>query len=476
MTDFRLSVVIATPLSSRDPLQSTTNNSSPSPPSSGNLVDAATKSNSNAVSSSKVCSREFSLRHKIAVQQLPHLDSSESYPSYHSSLYDASLDHGLESKCTDSMSNKASDHAAEELFDSTNAHLIPTTDQLRAHQPHLLDPIIERSSNSTLRPSMSRDTHRHQNVATTASLFSLRPHTIGLRKEVGRLHEKSFSLPDLSSSHYPLSLLAPSVEAGDRLSLYPLTPSHPPPTRTPTPPNLPPFGTTAAMNYRLPPPTVPSRPPQASKRDSTYTTPSSDPKTSTSRTSKLKKCFRPTLPSTAPEMSEWRRQTRGLPRGGVVMRGDDGTLVRGRFYPGVSGQLGVPARGWAGGVPRQVGTAQAPAGGIDNGIARSAPEQGPGHHDRNFRGENGGLSLSPRLRPNDRGAQNNASGRRRRRWWKVGSGRETPYGRKSIKQAKRRGLKGLEGLDSFLKRVAARGKRIWQGCKSSSLSSLSCCN
>ena len=44
----------------------------------------------------------------------------------------------------------------------------------------------------------------------------------------------------------------------------------------------------------------------------------------------------------SPEVQEWRRQTVGLPKN-VVMRGDDGTMVRGKFLPSQSGHTG-PAR------------------------------------------------------------------------------------------------------------------------------------
>ena len=75
-------------------------------------------------------------------------------------------------------------------------------------------------------------------------------------------------------------------------------------------------GTPEATSYRLPPPT----PERSGKK-------------------KRRLCFA----KLSPEVQEWRRQTIGLPKN-VIMKGDDGTLVRGKFVPLQSGHTGPVRR------------------------------------------------------------------------------------------------------------------------------------
>ena len=122
----------------------------------------------------------------------------------------------------------------------------------------------------------------------------------------------SFSLDDLpafrrSSRFFQRSSSDSTLLTANTKSILPNQPYQPPPLRVPTPPGLPKFNTPAASNYRLPAPTL-----------------------------RFRDLFR--LDNTSEER-EWIAQTAALPRG-VVMRGENGVLVRGRFRAGQSGHTG----------------------------------------------------------------------------------------------------------------------------------------
>lgn len=268
----------------RVPLDDTTN-VSVSPPPSPTSATAKT---------GPVC------RRKPAHQDLnANLDSSESYPSPHSSIYEASLvylssieqlkqkgrEQEIPPHTTDDGPASWENIVVDALGNIVPASFLRPPATNNTHIPHELYPITERSSLATLKASLP--------LQGQASTSTLRPHSPGLNGK----KRKSFSL----------SNLPPTPERRSSLTLSPLPiparPHLPPPERVPTPPGLPTFGKPEAINYRLPPP---------------------------------KTRFRDYFRSPSIAAQEYKRQTAGLPRG-VVMRGENGVMVWGKFTPIVSG-------------------------------------------------------------------------------------------------------------------------------------------
>ena len=239
-------------------------------------------------------------RHKPAIQGLKaYLDSSESYPSPHSSIYEASLVH-LSS--TEELKHKEGNQDGpvhttddglaswENIVVDASGNLVPASflqppATNNAHIPHELYPITEKSSLATLKASLL--------LQGQASTSTLRPRSPGLNGK----KRKSFSLSNLPPTPERRSSLPPSPIPS------PARPHLPPPERVPTPPGLPTFGKPEAINYRLPPP---------------------------------KTRFRDYFRSPTIAAQEYNRQTAGLPRG-VVMRGENGVMISGKFTPIVSG-------------------------------------------------------------------------------------------------------------------------------------------
>lgn len=246
------------------------------------------------------------LRHKPSLRAFhPHVDSSEStIPSPHSSIYEASVQTPpLDDTIPESTRSfefppiplttipPAADSNTPIYPDSTTLRLPESVQSSQifaansVHQPHVLAPISERPSASTLRTSIS--TYRARSL--------------------------SLPLPPPPSYSESSSLSSRSASPPNSVTAFPHLPNVSPPRRSPTPPGLPSFGSAAAVNYRLPPPRM-------RRRD------------------RLR-------PATRQEL-EWRAQTVGLPRG-VVMRGDDGILIRGRFRHGDGGMgLGMERHPW----------------------------------------------------------------------------------------------------------------------------------
>ena len=234
------------------------------------------------------------------------LDSSEDYPSLHSSLYDASVqDEGPKDDAsetpwarTDDIVNGADGHsilAWENIVLGPDGSHVPMSYLRRPstsgklHVPTNLTPISEQNSLLTLRSRLSSLTTRSRSRSPGLAVA----------------HKKSFSLSDLPS-HTEAQHSSESSALDIRPPPQPKRPTSQPPRRSPTPPNLPSFGQPEAIKYRLPPPS--------------------------------KRRFRDRLGTPTAEELEWRRQTVGLPKG-VVMRGEDGVLVRGKFQPIRSGHL-----------------------------------------------------------------------------------------------------------------------------------------
>ena len=257
------------------------------------------------------------LRHKESERILhPQLDSSESWPSPHSSIYQASAPDVSTENCNwydarEWGTPKKPEHgtlsidkmeipAWENNVLDTDGSVVPAsflqdTPSPKKHTPHKLYPITEQNSLATLRTGASFSTLKGQSSGT-----SLRPVTPGLNGK----KRKSFSLSDLPPSIQPVAETKPPLPPSTPLPA-PIEPCILPPVRIPTPPGLPKFNDPTTSNYRLPPPDT-----------------------------RFRDRFRP---PTAAER-EWVAQTVGLPRG-VVMRGQDGTMVRSRFIPIKSGHF-----------------------------------------------------------------------------------------------------------------------------------------
>ncbi|MCJ1235331.1 hypothetical protein MMC14_003299 [Varicellaria rhodocarpa] len=219
----------------------------------------------------------------------PTLDSSEFAPSEHGSIINAETmaDRGSPTRSFNT-GGRSLRHSPQRTF----THDMPSQSM---HMPTPLDTIVEQKSNYTLRPENTP-------VVVQADVPVLSPQP---------RRRRSRSLNDLVDAWHSLQ------SSSDEIAVYPrdtnpVAPNEPlrsPPLRTPTPRDLPSFGTPEAMNYQLPAPPM-----------------------------KFIDIFRPhgTL-----EEQEWERQTSNLPPG-VTMRGDDGTYVRGSFRATQSGHTGMP--------------------------------------------------------------------------------------------------------------------------------------
>ena len=193
---------MALAVSVREPLTATTNNSNsppPSPPSSmSKPVSTELAVGSRAVPSTDVPI----LRRKATLQKLVNLDSSESLPSLHSSLYEASVESSFTS------ANHADDDAwihdrtevespawANLVFDNTGrpvpvSFLQPTVHP-KMHIPHKLCTITEQTSLATLHASLRASSlGNHPSTMTLRSSRSRSPGLNGMR-------QKSFSVSDL---------------------------------------------------------------------------------------------------------------------------------------------------------------------------------------------------------------------------------------------------------------------------------------
>jgi len=274
----------------------------------------------NAVSSddSMSVSKSKSLRRKHSQRALhPEIDSSESVPSLHSSIFEALY-------CGPGWENVEGKSAWIGTFITGGGrhHSIGSEDGIRVeqsisverppirsvHHPTPLEPIIEQKSFATLRPQLSFSVRQKPSLPVLAKENSAVNDAPSARRKL------SFSLDDLTVFKRPSRFFKNSSSASsnavpltDTEVKYPAIPTGEPPPRVPTPPGLPTFNTPAAAAYRLPYPS-------SSFRD-------------------LFRIHR------TPEELRWGAQTRGLPPG-VLMRGEDGTIVRGRWRPSQSGHTG----------------------------------------------------------------------------------------------------------------------------------------
>ncbi|KAG5299550.1 hypothetical protein I7I50_07017 [Histoplasma capsulatum G186AR] len=291
-----------------------------------------------------------------------HMDSSESVPSEHSSLYDAVL---ASFESDDSRRQRELDRHLDEAgpsnYGPTNfvGENMGTINQRLVYSHgkwpgKKLETIVEQRSASTLRGSLAPsvgdvDGPGNNRPLTTQEALVNPPGTCG-RKVYSfddldlpnrRPRDGASRLPNRSSSSgasFELRGLFPHISP-----VEPTQPVYPPPVRSPTPPGLPSFGSREAIHYA---PTQSNR-----SRPSNHYTPLShrglqqglvaegDEEDDLCCASGLKRLFGlpscmgarpPTLPT------------------GAVARAHDGTMVRGRFGPRQSGHgvgAGPTARG-----------------------------------------------------------------------------------------------------------------------------------
>ncbi|KAL8900280.1 MAG: hypothetical protein Q9192_001152 [Flavoplaca navasiana] len=312
-----------TPSPPRTPLQDTTNGMSPEPSSPIFHTAKTDQSTKNR--------RRFSL----PFFRPQNLDSSEELPSPHSSLWDAPLAHDSIltaipngnwdasvaditplPKTTKTKAKKKGKRKGKTQPTSPPLAIQPPAidrSQIQSltldpniHHPHLLDTITERSSLPTLRS-------QHPSIR---SLQQRTPSATTLRVRTSALHKKSFSVSDLPAPiPSPSDSSSKSSISSQNYTIENLhnAPVEDPPERMPTPPGLPTFNTPEAINYRLPSPQLTFR--EKFRRHPT------------------------------PEEITYHRQTAHLPPG-VVMRGEGGELIRGRWRQGgLSGHTGYGNQG-----------------------------------------------------------------------------------------------------------------------------------
>lgn len=213
-----------------------------------------------------------------------HIDSSESIPSEHSSLYDAALasyESGSDDKTPRYPSIVAADGVEGDGFgnireDSSLTSLEPT----RSHSKwpvNTLETIVEQRSASTLSRSVTPSRigpNVPGDVSSTTQALQPRTSTPGSSSGVVSKSHRVFSFDDLDlpiSRSKSLRAFQSRVYArSDRSSssdesfethyglretpspVDPAQPVHPPPVRSPTPPGLPSFGSREAMQYSPP--------------------------------------------------------------------------------------------------------------------------------------------------------------------------------------------------------------------------------
>lgn len=308
----------------RSPLSSRTNSPTPRTPSPTNYATAKS-------TQARPPRRQLSLR-----TFHPHLDSSESDPSAHSSIFEAFYltPSAVERLGTDANAIKRASTGRSSGSSEADGNM-PMTVVGAARDPWIgtpLETITEQKSVATLRavaslPQLrsSRD-RRFKRTPVKPSTPSLALLT---------QHKHSFSLDDLPlrprrrnstltrSDSTTASSLPHVHEEHEREHEHehryaqPNEPTASPPHRMPTPPGLPSFGTRAAHNYRIEPPPF-----------------------------RLRDLFSRTnahAHANASAGANTAIQTIGLPRG-VVARGPN-AVVRARFRPtqsGHTGQFGGP--------------------------------------------------------------------------------------------------------------------------------------
>ncbi|KAK2805336.1 hypothetical protein FQN50_006237 [Emmonsiellopsis sp. PD_5] len=309
-----------------------------------------TRNRSRSLESERPPTRRSKLRRVVSTRAFSqYIDSSESIPSEHSSLYDAVL---ASFESDESRQQIQADVAAAERSlnnSSTRAGNDPTSTltPARAYSrnkwpAHRLETIVEQRSVSTLKPPSST-------AGVDGSGDASRGSTSSPARQKNLYGTKVYSFDDLD---LPPSRPKPSSRLPNRSSssgasfelrcllnpsspVEPTQPIYPPPVRSPTPPGLPSFGSREAIQYNnrqaqrgrsLHNQTPLSR--RVTQRSSPVDNDDEGDDDDSCCASGLKRLFG--LPSCSTS------RTPALPAGSVA-RADDGTIVRGRFGARQSG-------------------------------------------------------------------------------------------------------------------------------------------
>ncbi|OAX77654.1 hypothetical protein ACJ72_08045 [Emergomyces africanus] len=292
--------------------------------------------------------RRSKLRRVVSTKGISqYIDSSESVPSEHSSLYDAVLtsfesDDNRKQPELDGRSEEAgpSNHGFTNFEMEGRAIITQRLAHSHGKWPgKKLETIVEQKSASTLRASIPPSVGDVDGPGNTTSLTTQRslsntpdrPNSYGqkvysfddLDLPAPRPKDSVSHLPNRSSSSgasFELQCLFPQTSP-----VEPTQPVYPPPVRSPTPPGLPSFGSREAIHYN---PNHANRTRSSNhqvpvSRGGTQQTSTGDEEDDASccasglkRLFGLPSCMGPRPPA--------------LPTG-VVARADDGTMVRGRF-------------------------------------------------------------------------------------------------------------------------------------------------
>ncbi|GAD97080.1 predicted protein [Paecilomyces variotii No. 5] len=248
------------------------------------------------------------------------LDSSESIPSEHSSLYDAARassgsDTG-DQTYYDSLSTQTTPDEQHGLSFTTSDQPIHNMTSSHSKWPvNTLATIIERKSNSTLRHSRSMSC-LYDSFSGEGLLLS-RPSRSDLHTSTfsNTQRRKALSFNDADSCPGTSELLGYG-----RYLASPGQPIYPPPTRSPTPPGLPSFGTQEALfcasRFAIQPP-IPGPSGAGDGRRNSY-----DSSLSGSYSEAFRRLFgfSPPLEPCPPRLPLH-----------AIARAEDGTAVRGRF-------------------------------------------------------------------------------------------------------------------------------------------------
>ncbi|PGH34502.1 hypothetical protein GX50_02685 [[Emmonsia] crescens] len=270
-----------------------------------------------------------------------YIDSSESIPSEHSSLYDAVL---ASFESDDSRKQSGFDYRSEEAGPSNYGPTNLEREDAAIINPRLayshgkwpgkkLETIVEQRSASTLRASLApsvgdvdgpdNTTPPLSNPPVRWNSYSQKVYSFDdLDLPPPRLKDSVSRLPNRSSSSgasFELRCLFPQTSP-----VEPTQPVYPPPVRSPTPPGLPSFGSREAIHYN---PNQANRAP-VSRRGTQHSSAADDEEDDSCCASGLKRLFG--LPSCMGPRPP------AIPAGAVA-RAHDGTMVRGRFGTRQSG-------------------------------------------------------------------------------------------------------------------------------------------
>ncbi|KAL1988739.1 hypothetical protein VTN96DRAFT_7623 [Rasamsonia emersonii] len=246
------------------------------------------------------------------------LDSSESIPSDHSSLYDAArASFALEDE-DQTLSHGVKQDSEVRGGKAANARSLDSSALSPSHlrsngPPHPLETITEQQSSSTLRRSRSVSQAHESHAGSDSPSKEPRRSSFAAADRVRRRKNVSF---DESGSDFGAS----NWQQGNYSPALPTQPVYPPPARSPTPPGLPSFGSIEALNY--------------SSRFTIESSPTSQGRQRQRSPGSTDGFFRRRSQGGA-----LRRFLGSLPPSGssttlpmhAIARADDGTAVRGRF-------------------------------------------------------------------------------------------------------------------------------------------------